>query len=335
MSVSPTFMPRSEQLLSSRSAIKAQAVHHAEATISELFCKHTLTPLEKREVRMSLRSAHDADVGIEVLDYGEAVRIQVDSGLEDFHLVQIPLVGKATMSVGDSLVQSSRSVATVPPIDQPFTMRWDAGTPTMILYVSKSKLQAVARQMYGLEDAECMQLALQMQMNTPEGVAFLRSLLEWHNVLEDAGPNADYLRKLSSEMLLARMLSALENSATRSLETPGGAANSIKSDALAKRFMAAIEEGVSYGVGVLELADQLSVPVRTLQEHVKTAFGSTPSSMLREARLQHAHRLLCDANPSKATVTAIAEECGFGHLGRFAQEYRARFGETPAQTLRR
>jgi AraC-like DNA-binding protein len=34
-------------------------------------------------------------------------------------------------------------------------------------------------------------------------------------------------------------------------------------------------------------------------------------------------------------VTAVALRWGFGHLGQFAADYRARFGELPSETLRR
>lgn len=331
----PISSPRSEQLLTSRTQITANAIDHAQQTISELFCEHKLTPLETRDVKMSLRSAHDTDLGIEVLDYGEAVRIHVDKGLEDFHLVQLPLSGKATMDVGNATIQSSKSVATLPPIDQAFTMRWGVNTPTLILYVSKDRLQEVARQIYGHDDADQLQLALHMEMGTPAGAAFLRALVDWHDVMEKAEPNSEYVRKLSSELLLARMLDAVENSANNSLGASDGAASSIRTDGLAKRFAAAIEDGVEYGVGVLEIADQLGVPVRTLQDHVRSAYGSTPSALLHEARLQQAQRLLLIGTAATDTVTSIAQQCGFGHLGRFAGEYRARFGETPAQTLRR
>lgn len=332
----PLSSPRSDQLLSSRTQITANAIDQAQQTISELFCEHTLTPLEKREVQMSLRSAHDTDLGIEVLDYGEAVRIHVDKGLENFHLVQLPLSGKATMDVGNTTVQSSSSVATLPPLDQAFTMRWGVKTPTFILYVSRERLNEVARQLYGLDDAEQLQLALQMQMTTPEGAAFLRALVDWHDVMEKSGSDSAYLRKLSSELLLARMLNAVENSASHSLSAGEGSTGStVRADGLANRFVAAIEDGVEYGVGVFEIADQLGVPVRTLQDHIRSAFGTTPSALLREARLQHAQRLLVASDSSNETVTAIAQQCGFGHLGRFANEYRARYGETPAQTLRK
>lgn len=35
------------------------------------------------------------------------------------------------------------------------------------------------------------------------------------------------------------------------------------------------------------------------------------------------------------TVTDIAQQWGFSHLGSFATQYRRRFGETPSRTLKR
>jgi AraC-like DNA-binding protein len=57
-------------------------------------------------------------------------------------------------------------------------------------------------------------------------------------------------------------------------------------------------------------------------------------SLLRTARLKQA-RLQLDAPRPGATVTEVALDCGFTHLGRFSSEYRRRFGELPSQTLRR
>ena len=41
------------------------------------------------------------------------------------------------------------------------------------------------------------------------------------------------------------------------------------------------------------------------------------------------------ARDRPARVTDIAMDHGFVHLGRFAEQYRRFFGETPSQTLRR
>ena len=57
----------------------------------------------------------------------------------------------------------------------------------------------------------------------------------------------------------------------------------------------------------------------------------TPMQFLMSRRLEGARSLLLSG--SDQTVTSIAHDCGFRHLGRFAGAYRERFGETPSETL--
>lgn len=333
---SPVRLPRADEILPSRSTVSANRVDQAHETISQLFCEHRLSPLERREVDMRLRSAHDTGVGIELLDYGEAVRIAVPQGLEDFHLVQLPLSGRATMEVGNAVIQSSPDVATLPPLDRAFTMHWGARTPTLIVYVRHDRLSEAARALYGVDDAERLSLGLHLQMGTQAGHDFLRALIEHHDAFETGGPEGAYTRRLTAELLVARLLQAVPNSASSALAAwqPAEPGVGARGDALVRRFEAAVEAGIEGGSGVLDIANELGVPLRTLQEHVRRATGSTPVALLREARLRRARELLVNADPTRDTVTAIAERCGFGHLGRFASEYRARFGETPARTLR-
>ncbi|MNT90898.1 HTH-type transcriptional activator RhaS [compost metagenome] len=53
---------------------------------------------------------------------------------------------------------------------------------------------------------------------------------------------------------------------------------------------------------------------------------------LRALRLDTARsRLKMDAD---ASVTEVALSVGFGHLGRFSEYYRERFGELPRETRR-
>ena len=86
---------------------------------------------------------------------------------------------------------------------------------------------------------------------------------------------------------------------------------------------------------MLDIATELGVPLRTLQSHVRATRGTTPTAMLRDAQLRNARSLLSAADPQRETVTSIAMQSGFAHLGRFSTEYRRRFGESPAETLRR
>jgi len=57
-------------------------------------------------------------------------------------------------------------------------------------------------------------------------------------------------------------------------------------------------------------------------------------AFLRLVRFERVRDELLRGNES-TTVTAAAMRWGFSHLGRFAAEYRARFKESPSETLRR
>jgi transcriptional regulator GlxA family with amidase domain len=102
-----------------------------------------------------------------------------------------------------------------------------------------------------------------------------------------------------------------------------------------------VQRAIDYMQGHLDapitLADIVRVsgiPGRTLLKHFRDHHGVSPMRYLRDARLARVREALTRAGPADS-VTAIALTWGFSHLGRFAIEYRARFGESPSDTCRR
>jgi AraC-like DNA-binding protein/tetratricopeptide (TPR) repeat protein len=83
-----------------------------------------------------------------------------------------------------------------------------------------------------------------------------------------------------------------------------------------------------------EIAAACGVARRTLEKHFRRFIGRTPRQMRRELRLDRVRRELLRAQPG-ARVADIAARCGFNHLGRFAADYKERYGEVPSTTLRR
>jgi AraC-like DNA-binding protein len=71
-----------------------------------------------------------------------------------------------------------------------------------------------------------------------------------------------------------------------------------------------------------------------LQQGFQRALGMSPTQYLRQVRLREAHRELAAADPAGTTVAELAARWGFAHQGRFAAQYRRRYGVSPADTLR-
>jgi len=101
----------------------------------------------------------------------------------------------------------------------------------------------------------------------------------------------------------------------------------------AKQF---IEANLAERLSLPAVAAAASVSVRTLEAAFRSELRTTPTAFIRSQRLDRARADLLDADGAVADrVTDVATRWGISHLGRFAADYRARFGESPSQTLRR
>jgi transcriptional regulator GlxA family with amidase domain len=85
---------------------------------------------------------------------------------------------------------------------------------------------------------------------------------------------------------------------------------------------------------VAELAAEVSLSVRSLQEGFRRSLDSSPMAYLRHLRLEKVHEELATAAPGMASITEVAARWGFVHLGRFAAAYRSEYAERPSDTMR-
>ena len=81
-----------------------------------------------------------------------------------------------------------------------------------------------------------------------------------------------------------------------------------------------------------EIASACGIARRTLQRQFRRFIGRMPMGFLRDLRLGRARQELLRASGG-TSVTDIARRSGFNHVGRFATQYRARYGESPSATL--
>ena len=94
----------------------------------------------------------------------------------------------------------------------------------------------------------------------------------------------------------------------------------------------AAQAGETVSLG--EVAAGVGLGLRSLQIVFRATLGVSPRRRLAQIRLDQARARLLNPAPGE-TVTSIALECGFTHLGRFPGAYLRAFGELPSQTLKR
>lgn len=82
------------------------------------------------------------------------------------------------------------------------------------------------------------------------------------------------------------------------------------------------------------MANLSGVSARSLFRQFRKTRGHSPADFVKRVRLDHARRMLEQAN-SESSVVQIALKCGFQNAGHFARDYRVIFGELPSATLQR
>lgn len=92
-----------------------------------------------------------------------------------------------------------------------------------------------------------------------------------------------------------------------------------------------IDRNPDQQITTADLAAMAALSPRTLQAGFRETVGMSPTAYLREVRLDRVH---CELVAGAASVTEVAARWGFYHPGRFAHQYRDRFGCLPSETAR-
>jgi AraC family transcriptional regulator, ethanolamine operon transcriptional activator len=88
-------------------------------------------------------------------------------------------------------------------------------------------------------------------------------------------------------------------------------------------------------ISVADLAAAVGVSERTLRTAFLEYYGVGPTRYQRDRRLHRVRRELLATSAGETTVTEILSRFGIWQHGRFAGEYRQRYGESPSETLAR
>jgi transcriptional regulator GlxA family with amidase domain len=87
-------------------------------------------------------------------------------------------------------------------------------------------------------------------------------------------------------------------------------------------------------ITLADCANAACLSERTLNYGFHESFGKSPMAYLKQLRLHRAYHRLSQGALFENSVTSIATDAGFQHMGQFALDYKACFGESPSETLR-
>jgi AraC family ethanolamine operon transcriptional activator len=97
-------------------------------------------------------------------------------------------------------------------------------------------------------------------------------------------------------------------------------------------FLRTLSPGPVY---IEDLCRATGLPERTLRFLFLEQFGESPVRVLRARRLCLTYEALREPGVGLKQIRQVAGRYGFWHMGQFAADYRALFGERPSDTVRR
>lgn len=308
-----------------------------DAEVARLAFERVLSPhalqTRHRGGRLDVRchAVSFGDTSLIYAQYGAAVRLDPGS-LDSFYLVGMPIAGASSVRAAGSEVVSRPGLASVQSCTRPVVVDWDDGCRKLSVKIGRAALERRLAGMLGRAPTRPVEFDPGFDLTRGGGASWSR-LVDF--LLTELSPRSMYLGSrlaqcMLEDALISTLLLAQPHNYSNALEADAGAA----APGYVRRAEEMIAADPSLPGGMVGLAGRLGISVRRLQAGFRRYRRATPIEFVRAQRLAKAHDLLVAASPG-TRVTDVALVVGCLHLGRFAADYRARFGESPSATLSR
>jgi AraC-like DNA-binding protein len=262
------------------------------------------------------------------MTHSMATEVDIFDGLRDLTIIEHQDGDMLQLTIGADCLYIGRGECFLLPPGRPY----EASCNSMGVAVTTLSFEDLQRDAAGRVDQETVEVDFTRPITPAAGrhwsqtIQYVRGLVP--NGLLATAPLA---RRELGWLVNSAVLACFPNS-TLDAEIPTYAGDTPQP---LRRALVFIDENAADPITLNEIAGVARLSPRGLQAAFRRHLKTTPLGYLRSIRLERAHRDLQGAEPGDgASVAALAAKWGFIHLGRFATEYRRRFGVYPSQTLR-
>lgn len=326
-SVDPRHLLDNYPLIRSRSADEARELVGRALSPHRLDVRGGGFDFEARHNQIRL-----GQVSLNVLSYG--AEVEIDPGERgDFYLIQLPLQGRARVRCDGQEAWVDPGVLSVLHPHARTCMLWSGDCSMVMLQVPSAVLRD--RLPSQAQRAGAPQFSLTQSRQNPAVAAWWQAVTDLTRNLHDHG--AQWLRHPAAyaamEAFLLTGLDLLLPDAASAADGPGlptGGGRRLQ------RALDYIWANAHQSLTLTDIAAAACVSPRTLEAAFRRRFDQSPLAYTRGVRLDRVHQALraAAAQGRPGSVTDIALQHGFVHMGRFSAYYRQRFGCAPSTTLR-
>ncbi|MEN0138843.1 MAG: AraC family transcriptional regulator [Rhodococcus sp. (in: high G+C Gram-positive bacteria)] len=311
--------------------IRTRDFDEAHSLISSVYVPHELKSRDGQPLDFKFHFLQSHQLTIGHLNYGADAELLVPAMRRHYHL-NLTLHGATlvTQSGQRATTAALRRGVVFRPFED-FTVRW---SPDALQYAVLVPSAAIESHLGGLlnhpiEGPIDFQLAFDMTTAGGQGllsaISFLRSELARPGGLAESPLARGQLESFA----MTQMLLAVPHRYSDELRAPTKPANRNRIKSVIDLIDSQPESDLSIG----RLTEVAGVSARALQVGFRQAVGLTPLAYVRKVRLDRVRDELI-VLAGQRSVTDVAVQWGFVHLGRFSAYYKQQFGETPSDTVR-
>ena len=166
--------------------------------------------------------------------------------------------------------------------------------------------------------------------NTPGTIALGHHLRQFSRVLARDGPDVlNAYSEMINEEIAACVLECLYGESDEYDVISTGQKHLVL-----KRSMEILNDPDRLPITVASLCAEVSTSLSTLKRVFLAEFSVLPKTYIRSRCLSAVRDDLAKFSPG-TRIADVANKWGFWHMGQFARDYRAMFGELPSTTLKR
>jgi AraC-like DNA-binding protein len=315
----------------SQSLLETHDPEEAHTYITDVYIPHRLETRDGQVLNFRLRYLDSERLTVGHLVYGADAELLVPPMRDCYHM-NLTLHGQTINSQRGhwASTEAGHSGVLFNPNDA-FTVRWSPEAVQYAVKLPRRSVEAHLGKLIHRPVERPILFDLGFDLTSPAGQSLLSTVHFLRQELARPGGIATMpvARDQLESLVLTQLLLAIPNNYTELLRTPEPPVR----NAHVQRVVDLIEAHPERDLTLAELAHAAGTTARALQRGFKDVVGMSPTAYVRAVRLDRVHAELL-SEPGVA-VTDAAMKWGFFHLGRFAQQYRERFGVVPSQTVRR
>ncbi len=317
--------------LSNHPLFAGSDIDEAREVLSHLFTEVTLEPYSRNQYSTLINGVELPRSTVCYVEHPDGMIANARAPL-DFHAIQLPLAGCVEFHIDGQLAEADAEHGVVLSAGEQVRLKTLPGNGMLNFIVGQDTMRDAVTAVTGRTDLPDIRFSPVYDPTEPHTASLLSLLMNFSRELNRPGGILESRAAAASfeHALITFMLFGLEHNLSGILNAPVPDAGAEQVRLVEEYINVHCTDPISMAAIARETGHSANSIFRSFRKHR----DYTPMQLLRRVRMELARtRLLRASAPD--SVSRIATECGFTHLGRFATDYRRRFGETPSETLAR